>query len=353
MPVMHACLQIPEILRMIFEEVTQVTNSVVRPSYTTLYHLAMTCRAFRGPALDVLWAHIPTSDVLVLCLPQDARSQPIRELTLESFDQFECTPSGITAASRVRLLRPLTDDDWATFRMYARRVRSLTFEEYDVEYYSMMRDHGMHDSAALALLGPSASSPPPFPLLRELCWYDKRDVLLPCLQRCISATLTQLVIHSELWPSEMVNLVAGLGKACPKIKEFRCSMPTASVCAMLSDLVTYWDDLEILETGAVNAQALQHLASLEKLRELKMLVPEGYSLNLEPTSTVQRHVFDGQVQYNCCKYGAASRFFGALANFREECAFEHRHSFRRVLSRPATFLPHRALQSQRFRIVGC
>ncbi|KAG1869004.1 hypothetical protein DFJ58DRAFT_857325 [Suillus subalutaceus] len=282
---MHACLQVPEILRMIFEEVTQVTNSVVRPSYATLYHLAMTCRAFRGPALDLLWAHIPTSDVLVLCLPQDARSQPIRELTLESFDQFECTPSGIAAAFRVRLLRPLTDDDWATFRMYARCVRSLTFEEYVVESYNMMRDHGLHDSTTLALLGPSASSPPPFPLLRELCWYDKRDVLLPCLQRCISTTLTRLVIHSELWPSEMVNLVAGLGKTCPKIKEFRCSMPTASACAMLSDLVTCWDDLEILETGAVNAQALQHLASLEKLRELKMLVPEGYSLNLEPTST--------------------------------------------------------------------
>ncbi|KAG1822632.1 uncharacterized protein BJ212DRAFT_817455 [Suillus subaureus] len=282
---MHACLQISEILRMIFEEVTQVTNSVVRPSYTTLYHLAVTCRAFRGPALDILWAHILTPDVLVLCLPQDARSQPIRELTLESFDQFECTPSRIAAAFRVRLLRPLTDDDWTTFRMYARRVRSLTFEEYNVESYSMMRDHGLHDSAALALLGPSASSPPPFPLLRELYWYDKRDVLLPCLQRCISTTLTRLVIHSELWPSAMVDLVAGLGKACPKIKEFRCSMPTASACAMLSDFVTCWDDLEILETGAVNVQALQHLASLKKLRELKILVPEDYSLDLDPTST--------------------------------------------------------------------
>ncbi|KAG2034590.1 hypothetical protein BDR03DRAFT_600069 [Suillus americanus] len=284
---MHACLQIPEILRiiLIFEEVTQVTKSVVRPSYTTLYHLALTCRAFRGPALDVLWAHIPTPDVLVLCLPQDTRSQPIRELTLESFDQFECTPSGIAAAFRVSLLRPLTDDDWATFRVYARRVRSLTFAEYDVEPYNLIRDHKLHDSAMLTLLDPSASTLPPFPLIRELYWHDKRDVLLPCLQRCISTTLTRLDIHSELWPSAMVDLIAGLDTACPKIKEFHCSMPTASACAMLSDFVTCWDDLEILETGAVNAQALQHLASLKKLRELKMLVPEDHSLDLDPTST--------------------------------------------------------------------
>ncbi|KAG1821352.1 hypothetical protein EV424DRAFT_865418 [Suillus variegatus] len=282
---MHTCLQISEILRIIFAEVTQVTGGGVQPSYTTLYHLALTCRAFREPALDALWAHIPTPDVLVMCLPQDARSQPILELTLKNFDQFECTPSGIAAAFRVRLLRPLTTDDWATFQMYARRLRSLTFAKYDAESYAMMRDCGLHDSAALALLGSSASLPLPFPLLRELYWNDQRDVLLPCLQRCISNSVTRLVIHSELWPSTMVDLIAGLGKACPMIKEFRCSMPPASACAMLSDIVTCWDDLEILETGAVNAQALQHLASLKKLRELKMLVPEGHSLDVDPTST--------------------------------------------------------------------
>ncbi|KAG2089042.1 uncharacterized protein F5147DRAFT_42742 [Suillus discolor] len=282
---MHTCLQISEILRIIFAEVTQVIGGSVQPSYTTLYHLALTCRAFREPALDALWAHIPTPDVFVMCLPQDARSQPILELTLENFNQFKCTPSGIAAAFRVRLLRPLTTDDWATFQMYARRVCSLTFAKYDAESYAMMRDPGLHDSAALALLGSSASLPLPFPLLRELYWNDQRDVLLPCLQRCISSSLTRLVIHSELWPSAMVDLVAGLGKACPMIKEFRCSLPPASACAMLSDIVTCWDDLEILETGAVNTQALQHLASLKKLRELKMLVPEGHSLDVDPTST--------------------------------------------------------------------
>ncbi|KAG1751028.1 hypothetical protein EDB19DRAFT_1903876 [Suillus lakei] len=277
---MHHCMQISEVLRVIFAEVTRVTESDVRPSYTTLYHLALTCRTFRDLALDALWTHMQTPDVLVMCLPQDARSQPMLRLTVENFDKFECTPSGIAAAFRVV--------NWvfsiaATFRKYARRVRSLTFKIYNDEPYIMMRDGGLHDSAALALLDSPTSPSSPFPLLYELYWYDKRDVLLPCLQRCISATLTRLVIHSELWPLAMDDLVAGLGKACPKIKEFRCLMLPASACAMLSDLVTCWDDLEILETGVVNARALEHLASLKRPRELKMLVPEGHSL--DPTST--------------------------------------------------------------------
>ncbi|KAG1879242.1 hypothetical protein F4604DRAFT_1753829 [Suillus subluteus] len=269
---MHACLCLPEILIFVFAELTQVTEGDVQPSYTTLYHLALTCRAFREPALDALWAHVQTPDILIMCLPQDARSQPVK-----------FTRGGRTILNTgysARFLRPLVDDDRATFQKYACRVRSLTFEKYDDRKYRKL-----HDSAALDLLDSPASPSSPFPLLRELYWHDKRDVLLPCLQRCISTTLTRLVIHSELWPSAMVDLVAGLGKACPKIKEFRCSMPTASACVMLSDFVTCWDDLEILETGAVNAQSLQHLASLKKLRELKILVPEGHNLDLDPTST--------------------------------------------------------------------
>lgn len=260
-------------LKAIFAELMPVTESGVQPSFATLYHLALTCRAFRELALDALWAHIQTPDMLVMWLPQDARSQPA------TFTARGRTIIDISGHS-LRLLRPLVDDDWTTFQKYACRVRSLTFEKYDD-----CKTRKLYDSAALALLGSPASPFSPFPLLRELYWNDQRDVLLPCLQRCISNSLTRLVIHSELWPSAMIDLIAGLGKACPMIKKFRCSMPPASACAMLSDIVTCWDNLEILETGAVNAQALQHLASLKKLRELKMLVPEGHSLQVDPAST--------------------------------------------------------------------
>jgi hypothetical protein len=75
---MHACLWIPEILIAIFAELTQVTESGAQPSFATLYHLTLTCRAFRELALDALWAHVQTPDMLIMCMPQDARSQPIK-----------------------------------------------------------------------------------------------------------------------------------------------------------------------------------------------------------------------------------------------------------------------------------
>ncbi|KAG2039700.1 hypothetical protein BDR03DRAFT_980625 [Suillus americanus] len=186
---------------------TEVTVSGVQPSYTTLYHLALTCQTFRELALDALWAHIQASYVLVMCLPQGAHSPPIELIggDISMLGISICRSDMAVAGNMVRLLRPLVDDDRAAFQKYARKR----------------------------------------------------------------------------WPVAMADLLAGVSKACPKIKELRCSTPPASACTMLSDIVTCWDDLEILEMGAVNAQALKHLASLKQLRELKMLVPEGYSL--EPT----------------------------------------------------------------------
>ncbi|KAG1761254.1 hypothetical protein EDD22DRAFT_897640 [Suillus occidentalis] len=253
---MHACLQISEILQVIFANLTEVnTSNSVRPSYTTLYHLALTCRTFREPALDALWAYIQMPDVLISRLPQNVR---VRSLEWAAGGGMLSSIGRLVAADRV------------TLQKYAFRVRSFTFKEDDVKHYVL------HESDALSLFNSGSSTFPFFPLLQELYWYNQRDMLLPCLQRCISTTLIRLVIHLKRWSSAMVDLLAGMGKACPNIKEFRCLAPPASACTMLSDIVTCWGDLEILETGAVNAQALKHLASLKQLRELKMLMPAGY-----------------------------------------------------------------------------
>lgn len=147
-------------LKAIFAELMPITESGVQPLFATLYHLALTCRAFQELALDALWAHIQTPDMLVMWLPQAARSQPAT-LTARGRIMLDISRHSL------RLLRPLVDDDWATFQKYACRVRSLTFEKYDD-----WKTRKLHDSAALALLGSSASLPLPFPLLRELYWND-------------------------------------------------------------------------------------------------------------------------------------------------------------------------------------
>src|SRR5436305_860753 len=58
---MHNCLDIPELVRIIFE--------LTEPS--DLAALAKTCQAFRDLALQILWADLPSLAPLVRCLPGD------------------------------------------------------------------------------------------------------------------------------------------------------------------------------------------------------------------------------------------------------------------------------------------
>ncbi|KAG1749103.1 uncharacterized protein EDB91DRAFT_1112491 [Suillus paluster] len=59
---------IPEVLRLIFEFVYDPLHTEEdRKGRVTAAGLARTCRAFKGPALDVLWPRLHSLDALVLC----------------------------------------------------------------------------------------------------------------------------------------------------------------------------------------------------------------------------------------------------------------------------------------------
>ena len=62
---MHHALEIPEILLNIFGHCHQPTWKA-----SDILALAMTCRAFREPALDVLWEELYDSSRLARCLPE-------------------------------------------------------------------------------------------------------------------------------------------------------------------------------------------------------------------------------------------------------------------------------------------
>jgi len=67
---MHACLNISEILSTIFE--LAYKDSPGRPNMHTLASLAITCQWFREPAVSILWRSLPNLTPLVKCLPSDA-----------------------------------------------------------------------------------------------------------------------------------------------------------------------------------------------------------------------------------------------------------------------------------------
>ena len=65
---MHSCLRIPEILSNIFSYIFDSPPS----STVALAYLAITCRDFREPALDLLWRSQSSLSSLIKCLPSDA-----------------------------------------------------------------------------------------------------------------------------------------------------------------------------------------------------------------------------------------------------------------------------------------
>jgi hypothetical protein len=65
---MHRCLEIEEILRLIFEIVSE-NNSEYSERKGSLAALAITCRLFSAIALDLLWSTMPSLAPLVMSLP--------------------------------------------------------------------------------------------------------------------------------------------------------------------------------------------------------------------------------------------------------------------------------------------
>lgn len=63
---MHPCLLVSEILVNIFAEVNERDEE---EAARTLAALCRTCRAFREPAMKVLWAHLGTLVPLIRCIP--------------------------------------------------------------------------------------------------------------------------------------------------------------------------------------------------------------------------------------------------------------------------------------------
>ncbi|GBE84834.1 predicted protein [Sparassis crispa] len=102
---MHRCLQLPELLCIIFELIyTEDWDGL-----QTLAALSVTCRTFHDIALDVLWYWQPNIGPLVRCFPPDVWTE-------------ECDTNGMHTVSLVREPSP---DDWERFLSYAARIKSL------------------------------------------------------------------------------------------------------------------------------------------------------------------------------------------------------------------------------------
>ncbi|RDB18182.1 hypothetical protein Hypma_000547 [Hypsizygus marmoreus] len=110
---MHACLLISEILSNIFEQLfTKVSGNDVLMQFgedldaeQALSRLAVTCRTFTEPALNVLWRVQRVFAPLIRCMPRDLWTEVL--------------------AHRLTFKRALRETDWERFDFYARRIKQI------------------------------------------------------------------------------------------------------------------------------------------------------------------------------------------------------------------------------------
>ncbi|OAX39072.1 hypothetical protein K503DRAFT_769843 [Rhizopogon vinicolor AM-OR11-026] len=268
MPHVHVCLLPTEILLDIFTIIRDDKAFIwMHPSrdYSTIAALARTCRAFKEPALDVLWKNMDRLKPLISCLPEGVKVATNGEMSLR---------------------RPPFAEEWMIFSQYAYRIHSLTI------YYAGLDE--MSDLVAEALA--FAQSSVMLPNLRTLEWLDDRDSFLPLLRTLLVPTITSVTLTTRLWlpwkPSFSKSAVlASLRSRCPSIRKLHCVYGDSceisdTVSNTVSEAVRGYHELVHLTTGVLDAQALTHLASLPSLKSLCFLLSHRTVDDIPPANSI-------------------------------------------------------------------
>ncbi|KAF8434279.1 hypothetical protein L210DRAFT_3553512, partial [Boletus edulis BED1] len=143
---MHHALEINETILNIFDHCDYMYGGRRWRDNPTLASLARTCRAFKEPALNLLWEELLNLSPLAQCLPE--ASHFINDEDLYSFS------------------RPLTQTEWDTLQSYTCRIRSIS------EF------RGLDCKSVITFLDPPATRPL-FPNLCTLsCEYTDETMAL-------------------------------------------------------------------------------------------------------------------------------------------------------------------------------
>ncbi|OAX39075.1 hypothetical protein K503DRAFT_113858 [Rhizopogon vinicolor AM-OR11-026] len=230
MPHVHVCLLPTEILLDIFTIIRDdKALSWMRPfrEYSTIAALARTCRAFKEPALDVLWKNMDGLGPLVSCLPENVK---------------------VTTNGMMSLRRPPFVEEWMIFGQYAHRIHSLTI------CYSWLNE--ISDLVVEALV--SAPSSVMLPNLRTLEWFDDRGSSIPLLRTLLVPTITSITISSDSSPwnpsFSKSALLSSIGSRCPSIQKLHCVYGDSYESSVtVSEAVRGCHELVHLKTRVLNA----------------------------------------------------------------------------------------------------
>ncbi|KAG1748305.1 uncharacterized protein EDB91DRAFT_1245015 [Suillus paluster] len=251
-------IMIPELRWKIFRLVHDFS-----PGHKTFLALALTCKSFTEPALDLLWENLNDGLApLIRCLPQSLWKKAERKLEFQ---------------------RAMTFDDWSIFCKYNHRVRSLHTRPYaairlDIEIWRTL-------------------SCPPFslpllPNLMSLTWNETTSETFLYASLFATPKLTTFRITSStitFGPSEQ-SVLSCISMLCPSVSH--CSFHSFGESSLgdTSTALQSWSHLKSVRTRRISEAAILHLSTLPSLRVLQFKLPL-MPISANTQKLLQRPVF--------------------------------------------------------------
>ncbi|KAH7905925.1 hypothetical protein BJ138DRAFT_1130230 [Hygrophoropsis aurantiaca] len=267
---MHRALTIPEILDEIFSYYhIQATDWHLDRSakHRTLLALALACRTFQDHAIAALWRQLIGFRQPILSFLGNVVEPPNLPVTADHWDQLGW-----------KLCQSLSREDWNRFEKYTSHVREITIGYGDFQ--------GLSNFMAFLSVKylPRGSQGHLFPKLQSLTWRADRTTELPFIHLFAAPpslrTLTLDFYGTEdtLWLLSILECHL-LSLTCLYLVEFDTidltdEYHTAFSRAMESRSC---QGLESFHANVMDAPALQKLAHLPNLKELKVFIVRNSS----------------------------------------------------------------------------
>ncbi|EIW85953.1 hypothetical protein CONPUDRAFT_133640 [Coniophora puteana RWD-64-598 SS2] len=255
---MHRCFQILEIL---------VHLLCCVDSKEPLSRLARTCKLFKEPALDALYAVVDDFCDLLMCLPRDA---------------LIFTPHG-SGLDLLGFQRDISTSDWNILMQYTSRVRILRgLWGFDTPFPNP--NVLITDEACQALSSCPLPSGTLFPKLRTLRLVEPGDAQLEMMRSILLGTrLIHLFIHScTFFAGDFSGQVPDLASRAPSLETLVIEFdeksdllvdekPVETTTAMANNICQL-QRIRTIQCGPVNERLLEHYASLPELNALTIQV---------------------------------------------------------------------------------
>ncbi|KAG1876396.1 hypothetical protein F4604DRAFT_696609 [Suillus subluteus] len=227
----------------------------------TLLTLALTCKLFTGPALDLLWQDLRGLAPLIRCLPQSLWK----------------------VTGKLEFQRTMTFDDWSIFCKYNHRVRSLNLIAYGIVQPQL-------DIEIWRTLSCPPFSLPLLPNLISLTWRVYNETFLyvylfvtPKLMTLDMSRMDPGISTLGLSEQSMLSCISML---CPSVSHFRSLFCGGDTSTALQS----WSHLKSVKTEQISEAAILHLSNLPSLRVLYFKLP-SIPISANTQKLLQRSVF--------------------------------------------------------------